>query len=225
MLAIVSMTSWKKRIENVSRVVFSILQNSVIPYKIICNLAIEEFPNKEKDLPKELLILEKNTCFEINWVEKNTKVFKKFIPTLKKFYGKDYVLFTIDDDEIYAKDYIKTGLEAIKKYDCCVVSKRDDTCKNVWGGFFVCKAKIFKPYYWENITEELINVGMNDPYTDLYLKYNNFTIHNVYYNSRVSKYNEVFPNRGKRGGAYSKERKDLAIEISKKILKEYEHNI
>jgi len=45
------MTSWTMRISNVKNVIQSILDNTVLPYKIIINLAIEEFSNKEKDLP------------------------------------------------------------------------------------------------------------------------------------------------------------------------------
>lgn len=102
---IVSMTSWKKRIENVEIVVASILNNTIQPYKIICNLSIDEFPLKEKELPSGLLDLESNGVFEINWVKENTKAFKKFIPLFKK-YPND-VIITIDDDFIYPSDMIE----------------------------------------------------------------------------------------------------------------------
>jgi hypothetical protein len=59
---------------------------------------------KKKDLPS------KNKKIEINWVEKNTGVFKKIIPTIKKYYGLNYYLLSVDDDIIYRNDYIELML-------------------------------------------------------------------------------------------------------------------
>ena len=47
--------------------------------------------------------MSKNKNIEINWVEKNTGVFKKIIPTIKKYYGLNYYLISVDDDIIYRK--------------------------------------------------------------------------------------------------------------------------
>jgi hypothetical protein len=47
---IVTMTSWTKRIKNVERTIATILDNSVLPEKIIINLSTSEFPNKEASL-------------------------------------------------------------------------------------------------------------------------------------------------------------------------------
>ena len=46
------MTSWKERINYVSRVLEILINNSFRPNKVILNLAIEEFPKKNKELPK-----------------------------------------------------------------------------------------------------------------------------------------------------------------------------
>ena len=54
---IVSMTSWTKRIGNVSHVVYSLLKQTVKPDSIEVNLSTEEFPNKEKDLPEDLVAM------------------------------------------------------------------------------------------------------------------------------------------------------------------------
>ena len=52
------------------------------PTKIILNLAEEEFPNKENDLPKDLVVEAKNNpLFEIYWIKENTTVWKKILPT------------------------------------------------------------------------------------------------------------------------------------------------
>jgi len=105
---IVTMTSWKKRIENVEKVLKSVLNNTVLPDLIIVNLAIEEFPNKENDLPLGLneLIKSQNGLIEINWLKNNTKVWKKIFPTLLKYPNDTSI--NIDDDFIYPNDIIET---------------------------------------------------------------------------------------------------------------------
>ena len=65
------MTSWPKRIKNVATVINSLLNQNIEPDLIELNLCIIEFPNKEKDLPKELnILMSKNKKIEKNWVEK-----------------------------------------------------------------------------------------------------------------------------------------------------------
>ena len=103
-MIIVSLTSWPKRIFNVPIVLKNILNGTLKPDYIELNLSSEEFPNKEDDLPKELLEIEK---LNINWEIGNSRTFKKIIPTLKKYYKKEYYLLSIDDDLIYSLDYIE----------------------------------------------------------------------------------------------------------------------
>lgn len=109
------MTSYKGRITNVSKVIFSILNNTMKPDKIVLNLAIEEFKNKEKDLPEDLQMLQENGLLEIWWVDKNIKQFKKIIPTLER-YPND-VIISIDDDLIYPPEFIETIYNDYLKYD------------------------------------------------------------------------------------------------------------
>ncbi|MDR3124507.1 MAG: glycosyltransferase [Endomicrobium sp.] len=71
--------------------------------KIILWLAREEFPNKELDLPKELLELTKDGLI-IDWCDEDIKSYKKLIPTLKKY--PSYTIITADDDTYYPKDFI-----------------------------------------------------------------------------------------------------------------------
>ena len=56
---IVSLTSWKKRIQNVHIILYSILSGTYIPDKIVINLSEDEFPLKETELPSELLLFKK----------------------------------------------------------------------------------------------------------------------------------------------------------------------
>jgi len=104
---IVTMTTWKKRICNLPAVIDSILNQTKKPDKIVINLSEEEFVNKEKDIPEDVLNylnLHKN-IIEIYWCRKNIKSWKKEIYTLKR-YPNDAVL-CMDDDWIYNKNYIE----------------------------------------------------------------------------------------------------------------------
>ena len=193
---IVSMTSWKKRIGNVPKVVFSLSKNSIKPDLIVCNLSLEEFPDKK--IPEDLQVLADAGIVEIYWEEKNTTVFKKFIPTIKRFYGEDYFLFTVDDDELYSTEYIKVGIDALKTNKAAVIAIRGNET-GVWGGRFCCHSSIFKPDYWEHITEDLISCRMNDPYTNRYLRHYNIKVFNVNKNL-TSKFNDICSNRNVVGG-------------------------
>lgn len=115
---IVSMTSWEKRIENVKTVISTILKQTVEPDLVELNLSLAEFPNKNEDLPLELQqFILNNKKIEINWCEGNDNVFKKIIPTLKKFYGETYYLISIDDDMVYGEKFIEENIKEIDERD------------------------------------------------------------------------------------------------------------
>lgn len=114
---IVTLTSWKGRINNVYNTLLTILNNTCSPYKLVLNLAIEEFPNKENDLPQSIIqLLNTYNNFELFWVDKNNFVFKKLIPTINRY--KDNFIITIDDDVLYPLDFIENILCEYKKYGC-----------------------------------------------------------------------------------------------------------
>lgn len=119
---IVSMTSWKKRIQYVSKTIYMMERQSLVPDKIILNLSTDEFPNKEKELPNDLVMLSETLDnFEIYWVKSNTRAFKKFIPTLGRFFEENCWILTVDDDYYYNKDYISMMVDmAEKHYPNCI---------------------------------------------------------------------------------------------------------
>ena len=105
----VTLTSWKGRINFIHKNLKSLLNNTIKPNKIILNLAIEEFPRKYLELPKELLILLKeNKNLKIYWVKKNNFVFKKLIPTINKY--KNGLIISVDDDILYPKNAFENML-------------------------------------------------------------------------------------------------------------------
>ena len=74
------------------------------PDKVILWLAPEQFPNGEKDLPKELLNL-KEYGLTIDWY-KDIRSYKKIVPALKKY--PEAIIITTDDDIYYAPDTVES---------------------------------------------------------------------------------------------------------------------
>ena len=101
---IVTFTSWKKRIQHCSHIVDLMKRQTIKPNKIILNLSTDEFKNKERDLPIDL-IEKQDGFFEIYWVKENTKPYKKIIPTLNRF--PNDIIISIDDDIEYPQDFIE----------------------------------------------------------------------------------------------------------------------
>lgn len=75
-------------------------------------LADEEFPQRERNLPPELLNL-LSERFEIRWT-KNIRSYKKLIPALKDF--PDDIIITFDDDLFFHPELIERLLVGYKKY-------------------------------------------------------------------------------------------------------------
>lgn len=114
---VVTMTSWKQRVHNCGQVIDSVLEQSLTPDQIYVNLSVEEFPNKEDDLPYSLMrrVLGDQRII-INWVPgENTKTYKKVFPILK-YLNDDDLIFYMDDDEILPKDILKSRINDFKKH-------------------------------------------------------------------------------------------------------------
>ena len=109
---IVSLTSYPGRIDTVNQTVESILNQSLKADKVILWLAPEQFPQKEKDLPKQLLTLRERGLI-IDWYH-DIKSYKKLIPTLKKYPGA--LVITADDDNIYQPHWLEKLYKSYKKY-------------------------------------------------------------------------------------------------------------
>lgn len=160
---VISMTSWKKRIENVPFVVESILQNSVKPDTIVLNLSEEEFPRKEQELPEQVLNLLDRGIIEIIWTPGNMKAFKKFIPTMRK-YPND-IIIAIDDDFIYPVDLIETFVEKHKQCPDVPISGnpfRVNGSQGHCGCASLVKADYFGKYIDELLNDCVLELRMDD---------------------------------------------------------------
>lgn len=113
---IISMTSWPKRIHNVAKAIYSLLQQNVDKtlYHIVLVLCDKEFPNKEKNLPADLLLMYKSKCFEIIWTPTNTFSHKKLMPTLAKYPNNP--ILVCDEDIIRPKDWVSYFIKDHKQY-------------------------------------------------------------------------------------------------------------
>ncbi len=119
---IVSLTSFPERINVVVKTIKTLLIQTMKPDKVILWLAQEQFPNKEDDLPKELLDL-KEYGLTIDWY-KDIRSYKKIIPALKKY--PDSVIITTDDDIYYAPDTVETLYRSYLKYPNDIQANRCD---------------------------------------------------------------------------------------------------
>ena len=160
---IVTMASWPPRIKYVERSVMSILDQSVVPDSIELNLSKKEFPNGEPDLPEGLRRLLGCGILNLNWEEGNTFVFRKELLTIKKYCGQEYTLLVCDDDCHYAHGYVERIVANL--------GDNDAYCSEpgVVGNRVAFRGGVFKPMFWERLTQEVIDCGISDTYIGVYL--------------------------------------------------------
>ncbi len=104
---IISLTTWSKRIANIPVVLDTIFSQTLPPDKVVINLSIDE------QIPLDVQDYITKHFIEVNRVP-DTKVYKKLIPTLKK-YPNDCII-SIDDDWLYPDEMIADFMEAHRLY-------------------------------------------------------------------------------------------------------------
>ena len=114
---IAALTSWKERIYNelTGPVLYSyISQESPVPFKVVLVLSSDEFPEKEKEVPKDIMKMARGCDnFEILWCRENTGPYKKYFPVRKKY--PDLPIITVDDDSTAYPHFMKTLWELHRK--------------------------------------------------------------------------------------------------------------
>jgi hypothetical protein len=101
--ACIALTSWKQRINTVGITIFNLMRICGNEYHIVLTLAEEEFPNKMRDLPPDLILMNQVGIFEILWVKHNWKSFKKWIFCSMRY--SQVPIISADDDMIYTINY------------------------------------------------------------------------------------------------------------------------
>lgn len=102
---IVSLTTFGKRLYDVSTTIESVMQGTMLPNKIVLWLGEE---HKAKKLPLSLQLQQKRGL-EIEYC-KDIRSYTKLLPSLKK-YPED-IIITIDDDVIYPNDLVENLFNA-----------------------------------------------------------------------------------------------------------------
>ena len=125
------------------------------PKKIILWLAESEFPNKNKDLPKNLLLL-KNNIVSIKYYKENIKSYKKLIPTLERY--PNNIIITVDDDIIYKNDTIEKLYKNYLKYPKDIQAHRITKFIYKSGGFEI-KGGGYDYYKNSSFLNKLTGVG------------------------------------------------------------------
>lgn len=119
---IVSMTSYPKRIGNVAKAIYFLLETQTMkPDEIHLWLAEPEFPNRENDLPEDLqLMVEELPEVFLHWLPKNTYCHKRH--EYFNIAKENDCIFIIDDDTYYANNLIETVMNTHRKHPDAVIS-------------------------------------------------------------------------------------------------------
>lgn len=118
---IVSLTSYGKRINFVFLTIESIIQQSYMPRKIYLWLYIDDIP---KGLSGWILNRQKMRGLSINYVERDSRSYKKLSPLFEmEEIDFDYVV-TADDDVFYPKNWLEIFKDNYTKQSDCVYCYR-----------------------------------------------------------------------------------------------------
>lgn len=115
---IVSLTSYSKRFSTLDICLKSLLNQTMLPDKIILYLSQNE---SISDVPESVKKLKKNGL-EIRFVDMDLKPHKKYYYAMKEF--PDDIIITVDDDVIYSKSLVEELYKTYKKFPYCVVAAR-----------------------------------------------------------------------------------------------------
>ena len=120
---IVSLTSYPARINTVNQTIKSLLEQSVLPEKIVLYVSEEKFSHKEKDLPEELVTLcAENSIFEIHFIPKDLGPHTKYFYAMQEY--PENPIIVVDDDIIYDKGLVERLVESYRTYPNCISSMR-----------------------------------------------------------------------------------------------------
>ncbi len=163
--ACISLTSWKARINTVSKTLYSLIK--MCPgFHIVLVLSKDEFPLMEKELPDNLMLFVENKLIELFWIRPNLKSFKKVLFTMDKY--RDVPVISADDDCIYKYNYAEELYNNwYQNKNCCVTYRNLTNFKGSPGNWGA--ASLYPPYFYKNyglkcLTNEIINSNLDDGY-------------------------------------------------------------
>lgn len=151
--AVISFTSWRKRINTAHYTLESLIEKCK-GFHIVLVLSSEEFPLKEKEIPENILKL--HDYFELLWVEKNYKAFKKVLFTMDKY--RDVPVISADDDCVYKINYAEELYKRWTAHKNSFVTYMSKRQYDTWGFATLFPPFIFKDYglkMIENMYDEI----------------------------------------------------------------------
>ena len=101
---IVSLTSFPARMYELKYTIFSLLTQTVQADEIVLWLANDEFPHREEDISRELLLWLKEHGVTIRWCD-NLYSYKKQIFAFREY--PDDIIITADDDVYYLSNWLE----------------------------------------------------------------------------------------------------------------------
>ena len=116
---VISLTSYPKRIFSAVWSIDSLLKQKYDDYEVILWLSEEQFPEKEKDLPSELLVFKKNEeRFSIRWVQGDLKPHKKYFYAITEYPTCPIII--VDDDVIYEENLVSKLMLSYRQFPDCI---------------------------------------------------------------------------------------------------------
>lgn len=205
---VITMTSYPARIHNVARAIHNFLSTQTVkPNIFYLWLSIAEFPNKEYDLPVELLKICKYFNIQISWVKDNEYCHKRWYVYPKHF--NDFV-FSIDDDTAYEPDLIENVISSEIPEKTIFNIFKDQTYLGIYTGIRLIKYKnatdnspsIYKTYLGQCVfppktfplnafSDKMIELRKkicpvcDESWFNPFLKYNNIKIASLDYNQNI----------------------------------------
>lgn len=127
---ILSLTTWRKRINTtgLKYVLMTMLkQKTEASYKVVLVLSEDEFADRK--IPDWLLELEDLADnFEILWTKENTRAYKKYFPTRRKYPDED--ICALDDDSPLHSNFVETMVNLLKKYPDRYILGTNPACRH-----------------------------------------------------------------------------------------------
>lgn len=175
--AIISLTSWKARINTVSKTLYSLLTQCP-GFHIVLVLSEEEFPKMIDELPENLKLFVDNELIELMFVYKNYKSFKKVLFTMDKY--SDVPVISADDDCIYTCNYAQKLYDTWEKNKTSIISVKTG-CENGYAvGPYGCGTLYYPNYFSNEKLRKIINLSyisnLDDFVTAVYCKHNHIKI-------------------------------------------------
>lgn len=109
---VVSLASYKERLESLPVVINSLLKNSMLPKYIVLNIEDCDIPFLDTNIVKGGDIIKINICYD------KLRSHNKYYYVMQEF--PDKCIITVDDDTIYSQYTFESLWESYKKYKNCV---------------------------------------------------------------------------------------------------------